>query len=214
MNASGKSDLPVSDALNRFANLMRRLVLMSLGRLLVRLHFSPNATTLVGATIFVAGCFLWTQHPWLGLSVAFIGAWFDVADGAVVKLTQNRTVFGGILDSSMDRIMDMAMFMALALVLDSTWEDAICWVAACGAFLVSYSRSRADVYKIRGNIGIGGREIRLPVMAIGVMLGMIFDWRYIWAPIVVGVMSWSTAAYRLLYLRKQLIRQNRNKLPT
>jgi phosphatidylglycerophosphate synthase len=213
MNASGKSELPLSDALLRFANFMRWLVIKSLGKLLYKLGFTANATTWTGAVIFVSGCLIWPSHHWIGLFVAVIGAWFDVADGAVAKLSNNRTVYGGILDSSMDRIMDGAIFMALSLVVETKWEIAIFWIAAFGSFMVSYSRSRAEIHGIRGNVGLGGREVRLPVMAIGILLSMIFDWRYVWTAVLVSVLSWGTFVYRLYRTKKGLIEQNKNKLP-
>ena len=51
------------------------------------------------------------------------------------------------------------------------WGVALTVAAVAGSFLVSYTRARAEVLGLRGDVGIGSRAERVAVICIGLALG-------------------------------------------
>ena len=77
-------------------------------------HINPNVLTLIGVSLNV-GCgllFGFGQFFWAGI-VLIIANLFDMLDGQVARLSGRVTRFGGFLDSSLDRLSDMVVFLGL-----------------------------------------------------------------------------------------------------
>ena len=77
-------------------------------------HINPNILTLIGVSLNV-GCgllFGFGEFFWAGI-VLIIANLFDMLDGQVARLSGRVTRFGGFLDSSLDRLSDMVVFVGL-----------------------------------------------------------------------------------------------------
>src|SRR5918994_2918465 len=85
------------------------------GRALGATRISPNAITLLGLFIhiWVAAYIIQGRFVQAGL-VLILAAFFDTLDGAVAKARGMVTKFGGFLDSTIDRIADALILLALA----------------------------------------------------------------------------------------------------
>src|SRR5215218_4690969 len=73
---------------------------------------SPNILTTIGVTLNI-GCavlFGFGEFFWAGV-VLIVANLFDMLDGNVARLSGHVTRFGGFLDSSLDRLSDMAAFL-------------------------------------------------------------------------------------------------------
>src|SRR5207245_3839610 len=77
-------------------------------------HINPNVLTLVGVSINVGSGLLfgYGEFFWAGI-VLIVANLFDMLDGQVARLSGRWTSFGGFLDSSLDRVSDMAVFEGL-----------------------------------------------------------------------------------------------------
>src|SRR4030042_4330667 len=72
-------------------------------RLLSRTPPTPNAITWTGFGITViAGALVLTEHFLAAGIVVLVAGFFDMLDGALARLTERVTRFGGILDSTLD----------------------------------------------------------------------------------------------------------------
>src|ERR1700730_16264469 len=87
-----------------------------MGRALIRLGISPDAVTVAGTVGVVAGSVIFGAHGHLIIAVIIITlcCLVDVLDGAMARARGYGTKFGGLLDSSMDRVADGAIFGSLA----------------------------------------------------------------------------------------------------
>src|SRR5207244_11186317 len=77
-------------------------------------HINPNILTVVGVAINVGSGLLFGfgRFFWAGI-VLIIANLFDMLDGQVARLSGRVTSFGGFLDSSLDRLSDMVVFVGL-----------------------------------------------------------------------------------------------------
>ena len=123
-----------------------------LARGIVRTGLSPNAVTLGGLVLVVAGAAAYPIHRdsllfALWLAVAFS---FDGLDGAVARLTGRSSKFGGYLDAVIDRYQELAVLASIAWVHDA-WPAALLVVS--GSFLTSYNKARAAMEIAIDNAG-------------------------------------------------------------
>src|SRR6185503_4039608 len=77
-------------------------------------HINPNILTVIGVAIDVGSGLLFGfgYFFWAGI-VLIVANLFDMLDGQVARLSGRVTRFGGFLDSSLDRLSDMVVFVGL-----------------------------------------------------------------------------------------------------
>ena len=179
------------------------------GRALIRLGVSPDAVTVAGTVGVVAASVIFAAHGRLVIATLVITACclVDVLDGAMARARGYGTRFGALLDSSMDRVADAAIFGSLAWWLASTGRLTLTWVALIclgGAQLVSYVKARAEGLGFKCDVGIAERMERLILIGIGGLLtGFGVNWgigAVLW---LLAVLIVVTIVQRLLYVRGQ-----------
>lgn len=160
------------------------------------LTFIELATSIGVAYAIVIGYFL------LGGVLVLVSGLFDLLDGALARFTKQSTKFGAILDSTIDRLSEAAIFCGLLVWYlpkeGATLEIVLIFAALIGSFLVSYIRARAEGLGLECRIGLFTRAERVIVLAVGLLVNQVFI--ALW---VLVVFVYITVAQRLLYLRKQ-----------
>ncbi len=137
--------------------------------------FTPNAVTAIGflltlvaSTFYAAG--LGTMWLLSGAVLALlVGAYFDAVDGAMARRFHPISKMGGILDSVLDRVGEIALYAGLAIGdLVPGWLSL--W-ALSASLMVSYVRARVDVegVKLKG-VGLAERPERLLILLIATIL--------------------------------------------
>ena len=120
-------------------------------QLLATLPISPNAITWLGFLLAVgAGALIATGHlVAAGVTVLFAG-FFDILDGALARQTNRTTRFGGILDSTLDRLSEAVLLIGVLLhiVDQSPVAVLLVFLALLGSLLVSYIRARAEALRV------------------------------------------------------------------
>ena len=179
-------------------------------RLLLRLHVSPDAVTLVGtlgavmcAVLFIArGSFV------VGVLGVIIFAVADLLDGTMARLKGTSGPWGNFLDASLDRVADGAIFGSVAFWAASTdqmWLVVGTLIALVAGQVTSYTKARAEAVGAEANVGLVERAERLiAILAALFLAGLGVPWVLdivVWALAVLGVL---TVIQRVIHVREQL----------
>lgn len=160
--------------LDRFKEFWQGVMLAPIVDLLIRLRVSPDAVTLVGTAGVSAGALWFFPQGMLWQGVLFITAFVfsDLVDGAMARKTGRTDDFGAFLDSTMDRIADGVVFLALGWWCVTTGDrvgTALTGAVVVCGFVVSYARARAEVEGWDASVGPFERADRLVVGLAGVL---------------------------------------------
>ncbi|MDA4115851.1 MAG: CDP-alcohol phosphatidyltransferase family protein [Thaumarchaeota archaeon] len=148
-------------------------VLASMGRAASKVVPSPTAWTVVGLLFaFLASFFYGGRHPFLGgISLATSG-FFDVLDGAVARATSRTSQRGAFLDSTLDRVSEVVVF--LGILVGGLASPSLVLVTLSLSLLVSYTRAKGDALGVSlAGIGVGERSERLIVLIVTSLLGIV-----------------------------------------
>ncbi|MGD1039254.1 MAG: CDP-alcohol phosphatidyltransferase family protein [Dehalococcoidales bacterium] len=170
---------------------------------LEKTHITPNALTVIGMLItFVAAALVALKHPFAAGWVVLFAGLFDMLDGALARRTNKVSKFGGVLDSTLDRISEASVLIGIAVFYanrQSVWGVAIAGITLIGSQLPSYIRSKAENLNINGKIGLFTRPERVIILALGLLLAGITNVLLI-ALIIIAVLSFLTAGQRLVHI--------------
>lgn len=166
--------VPLKDGVTR--------LITPLARFLLRVGISPNAMTIAGAvgTWLSALYFFPRGYFFVGTLVVTIFLLSDLFDGTMARLDGSKgSRFGALLDSTLDRISDSLIIIALIIwaesanfnadenFFDSGQTVALLLIALLSGFLISYVRARAEGLGISCDVGIAERPERLIVLLVG-----------------------------------------------
>jgi CDP-diacylglycerol--glycerol-3-phosphate 3-phosphatidyltransferase len=143
---------------------------------LLRLGFTPNAVTIIGSVGAIAAA-VWFfpkggHNLFIGTLVVAVFTLTDMLDGTMARLSGKASRFGAFLDSTLDRVVDAAIFGSLAWgLIDVDRQTALAAFVclAVGAW-VPYARARAEGLGIEAKVGIAERADRLVVGGIAAVL--------------------------------------------
>ena len=145
----------------------------SSSKLFHKVGLSPNSLTVIGFMLsLVAATFYWgglSGWEWPGvILVLVIGSFFDAVDGAMARKYAKVSKFGGVLDSVLDRIAEIALYVGLlAGSLIQPWIGI--W-ALSAALMVSYVRARVSVEGVTlKGVGVAERPERLLILIIATL---------------------------------------------
>lgn len=170
---------------------------------LAKLGVTPNMLTIgqliggIGAAYVIAMGELF----WGGIALLAAAA-LDAFDGTLARTTGRATKFGGVLDSTIDRLFEGAVLGGLLYYyLDNgdKLESMLVYTTIVGSICVSYVRARAEVEGISMYDGIFSRVTRIIVLAAGLVLGGLT--LVLW---VLAVMTLVTVAHRLFIAYQRL----------
>lgn len=162
-----------------------------LGVGLARAGITPNAVTVVGTLGAVAGAVVFFSQGWwfTGTLVIWGFVMLDVLDGAVARASGRGSPFGGVLDSTCDRIADAAVFGSLAWYFgqhEQKWLLLAALLCLGLGSLTSYIRARAEAADLSATVGIAERADRLIIVLVGTGL----SGEHIRVPYVQAIALW------------------------
>ena len=136
---------------------------------------NPNALTVTGVAVSVCAAVALAEGQLrLGGLLILAGGFFDLVDGVVARHRGLSSSFGGFLDSTLDRLVDMVLLLGLIVhfgrVGDLPMEIVTC-VVLVATVLTSYAKARAEtqIPKLEG--GFLERGERIGLLAAGAILG-------------------------------------------
>jgi CDP-diacylglycerol--glycerol-3-phosphate 3-phosphatidyltransferase len=143
-------------------------------------------------------------HLFWGTWIVTASALTDVLDGTMARMRGGSGRFGALLDSSMDRIADAAVFGAVTFYLANHGNPYGGVVAAliclAAGQIVSYVKARAQSLDLDADVGIAERLERLIIVGIGGLLGSAgLTWGLPAALWLLAVLSIVTVFQRLIH---------------
>jgi len=140
-------------------------------RIAHNLGLTPNALSILGIALSflaaVAYAFSLSQPLLLLVAVLLLlsSGFCDTLDGVLARNYLQTTVFGGFLDSILDRYADAIVYSGIVVggLCDVSWGLA----GLAGSMLVSYSRARAEAAGIMmESVGLAERAERMLILAV------------------------------------------------
>ncbi len=183
-------------------------VINPIARIALRLGLTPNAVTFLGSAGLVISAlyFLLRGQLFAGTIAITIFSLSDLFDGAMARISDSgASKWGGFLDSTLDRISDAAIHIAVALYLVRKNDELVYVVlyALVTGFLISYIRAKAESLDIACSVGIAERTERLAIVltSIGLAgLGVPYSLAIgFWLLAILGTV---TVAQRILVVKK------------
>jgi len=192
--------------LSEFRKVLAGYFTHSVVGVLARTPLTPNAITWVGFLVTLgAGVLIVTEHLFAAGFVVLVAGFFDILDGALARSTNRVTRFGAVLDSTLDRLAEAVILIALLVVyarVPAVAEVALVSATLIGSQLVSYVRARAEGLGLQCEVGIFTRAERVVVLALGLLLSQ-FDYVLIIALSIILVFSYVTVGQRLFHVWQQ-----------
>lgn len=143
-------------------------------RLALRVGLTPNSITLLGAVgvLVSAGYFYPREEYFIGTLFIVFFALSDLFDGTMARISQKgSSKWGGFLDSTIDRITDSAITIAvlIPLIQENDKLAYLALVTLVTGLLIPYIRAKAESFSIECSVGIAERTERLIIIltAIG-----------------------------------------------
>ena len=177
---------------------------------LAKTAITPNMVTWFGfLVVLAAAALVYIGHPFAAGWVMLFSGCFDFVDGALARGTNRVTKFGGILDSTLDRISEAAMLLGvMGYYLNrppifQSWIVMLAGLAIVASFMVSYIRSRAEAANLDCQVGISTRPERVIVLGLGLLLSGVSHYFLVGAMGVIAVLSTVTVVQRLVHVYNQ-----------
>lgn len=174
-------------------------------RFLLRVGVTPNAVTIAGTMgVLIGSYFGALGHLLWGTLIVTASALTDALDGTMARMRGPSGKFGALLDSSMDRIADAAVFGAVVFYMAHQGNPYSGMVAAiiclAAGQIVSYVKARAQSLGLDADVGIAERLERLLIVGAGGLLGSAgLDWGLPAALWFLAVLSVVTIFQRLIH---------------
>ncbi len=182
---------------------------------LMRAGLTPNRITTLSILVLLASGAAYAMDHLRTGSILLLGSGFlDLLDGKVARRGGMSTKFGAFYDSTMDRLGEGALFAGIGIFYTRTimggegerWPVlglGLCFAALTGAFLVSYTRARAEGLGLEAKVGMAQRAERIVFLGVpiaffgagpgGFLLLAILFW--------LTLISWITVVQRILHVQ-------------
>ncbi|MDP3880062.1 MAG: CDP-alcohol phosphatidyltransferase family protein [Dehalococcoidales bacterium] len=171
-------------------------------RLLAKAPVTPNFISWFGFLVTAgAAALIITEHFFAAGLVVLVAGFFDILDGALARSTNRVTRFGGVLDSTLDRLSEAVLLLGIMLLYaerQSVGGIMVAGVALVGSLMVSYVRARVEGIGLECPVGLFTRSERVVVLVLGLLVNQL-----IIALSIIMVFSYITVGQRLIYAWRQ-----------
>lgn len=175
-----------------------------------RLGISANMVTIIGLVIAAIGCYyIAVSRLFIGALIVTGGMLFDSLDGSVAKVTGKMTKAGAFLDSTLDRVADAFLMLAVAvyflrpLAVLGPSGSALALTGLVLGFLISYVRARAESLGFECKVGMMERASRAIIVILGVFFEGLGFPTLIPSLVILVILSTETLVHRFVHVWKQ-----------
>jgi CDP-diacylglycerol--glycerol-3-phosphate 3-phosphatidyltransferase len=184
-------------------------------RPLAAIGMTPNMATVLGLVLnAITAAILAMGSLRLGGVMLLFAGMFDMVDGALARVRNQKTTFGAFFDSTLDRYSEGIIILGVILYVNSlppstekAWTLALAYIAGLGSLMVSYARARAEGLGLEMKGGLMARPERVLVLAVGLILGA-EQW-LLWTLLLLAVTSVFTSVQRIVAVWLKLSRPAR-----
>ena len=164
---------------------------------------NPNSFTIMGffATL-IASVFI-IKELWVaaGLMIILSGL-LDLFDGVLARKLERVTLFGGFLDSVLDRYSDLFLLLALLIYYLRKGVPGLVIltsVVSIGTILIPYVRAKAESLQIPCSVGLMERAERIILLSAGTL----FQWMepILW---ILAILTHFTVIHRIYYVWEKM----------
>ena len=168
--------------------------------LLASLGIPPTAITVLGLVISIYGATVVARGALFSGGLWLIAAGLcDVLDGQLARRRGAESKFGAFIDSSLDRIAELAYFGGIIVYYvtrphPGVFTIVLVLIALCGSFMISYTRARLEGLGYTCYVGWLERPERMIILMLGLLLG---SWALFTAMMVLAIGSTITVGQRI-----------------
>lgn len=154
-----------------------RRMSMSVMRPVAHTRITPNMLSYFGLVLNgVTAVVIGSGHLFAsGVLLLFAGV-FDMADGALARITNSQSQFGDFLDATLDRVAEAIFGLGLlwhALARHDNLQCGLIYAFVLGCVIVPYARARAEVLQLDCEVGLMPRPERIILLAMGLILAQV-----------------------------------------
>ncbi len=185
--------------LTRFKDKFEWLYLL-LGEKISGLGFTPNLLSFLGLFSAVLSFYLFIVDFFSAASLfLLLNGFFDLADGAAARFSGRASVFGGVLDSTVDRVSDFLLITGLAFNELRGVAVIVAFTAIHSCLMVSYVRARAEAEGLKGRVSVGlvERPERLIILFFSALSRHVFA-----GLLLLSVLSYFTVIQRVIHVKR------------
>jgi archaetidylinositol phosphate synthase len=137
----------------------------------------------------------------LGGVLLLLSGFFDIVDGTVARVTNQRSKKGAFLDSCFDKVAEVAIFTGISY---GKLADPLLSLVCLGiSLIVSYTRAKAESLGVQlQGIGLGERAERILIIALVGMLPAREAME--WAVVIVSIIAGITTYQRMAVISRRL----------
>jgi CDP-diacylglycerol--glycerol-3-phosphate 3-phosphatidyltransferase len=172
-----------------------------------KIGITPDILTGIGCAINIAAAVLVGMNYLIIAGIlTLVSGLFDILDGALARYINKTTKFGALLDSTLDRVSEAAIFFGLAvlyLIAGNLLMLSLVMAALILSFLISYIRARAEGLGINCEVGFFTRTERVILMALGLIFSFLSPYVMMAVLAILVVFGLITVIQRLVHVYKQ-----------
>lgn len=146
-------------------------------RAALSLGLTPNAASLLGFSLAILSGLTYglgrdAGSMYLAGALLIASGGFDALDGAMARLGEATSPLGGFLDSFLDRLGEVAVFLGISY--SGKCDATLAASAMAFSLLVSYSRAKAESMGLRmKGVGLAERPERILIISISTFLDLL-----------------------------------------
>lgn len=185
-------------------------IISPVARFFLRIGLTPNLVTAIGALCVVGSALYFFPQGefFVGTLVISVFMLSDLFDGAMARISlQGASKWGGFLDSTVDRISDSSILLAVSIYLiDRNDQLSIVYlVAVITGMLIPYIRAKAESMSIECSGGIAERTERAIIVLVGTGLhGLGVSYSLAISAWLLAILGLITTCQRLLIVKRAI----------
>lgn len=187
-------------------------LMVSEARIAHAIGLTPNIVSLIGFVAALISAYLyWSSQFNNSLLTAaalllLVSGFFDALDGVLARAYSETTLFGGFLDSLLDRYSDAIVL--IGVIVGWSFGGSQLWIlvgfaALIGSLLVSYSRARAESAGVKmETVGLAERAERIIIVVVASFLNLLWADALQWSLLLLALLTNLTVIQRAIYFWK------------
>jgi CDP-diacylglycerol--glycerol-3-phosphate 3-phosphatidyltransferase len=167
---------------------------------------NPNVFTIAGMVFAIISFFcIALSFLLFGAIFLLVSGFFDLMDGALARSTDNVTVFGGFLDSVLDRYSDLfimfGLFIFFAMQSDTLYA-ILTFFASIGIAIIPYAKARAEAAGLQCNTGVLERPERIVLLIIGLFIPFLLPY----IVVILAILTHITVIQRIFFIKNASVK--------